>query len=771
MSIRRYRIAVVLLLAIVHASIGYRDATPDDRPAAVTGSYDSLSADRGAAAVPNIVTFRFIDEETGLPTPVRVGIFTQLGVPVPPSPPDRYLYQDLGNQSYFYCGGSINLGMRSGLYTVCVSKGFEYRPVAFQTFISRSDQITIVLKRMLSMAAEGWYAGDTHTHMLHEPVNYRLLPADLLLAIEAEDLHFANVMEEFEQFTGRPYYIEPDRILFFSREYRNPHFGHLSLLGITEWLFTEGGCWGISGVACGKTLNSVIASRVHEQPGAIVIATHPFPSTFYGDLSEWPGGGIARGMPIDLVEGSIDAIDILCYSHLPPPEGVDEYFHALNAGFQIPASAGSDAGLSKAHSFPPGGYRLYAYIDRSSGSLDADSWIRAVKRGRSFITNYPLFETFQLADSGIGAAIETDEPFLSGSVRVRCAAPLERVDIIGDGMIIGALFPEPGSDSTRISGAFSIATDSIRWIVARAIGSHRAWNIVGAPGLFAQTNPIYIERSNLPSGFLHPAKQAAADHFLFRLSQLRAFFDQAGYFPANSRAAFDSALAVSNHYFNALVPDPPSASVLVWPAAHPDSAMHSTLPTLTPTFRWKRSFDPDPLDTIAYRLLYGTDSTFETGSTMIVSSDTFYTVPEEHTLVNQTRYFWKVVACDNSGLETESIPALSAFLTDIHATGEGGRPPAGAWELAPAWPNPFNPDVIVAYTVPADGNRHRLDVVDVRGTLVRSLYSGSRSRGSYEARWDGRDESGTPVASGVYFIRLHSPEAGISMARKLVLLK
>jgi hypothetical protein len=88
--------------------------------------------------------------------------------------------------------------------------------------------------------------------------------------------------------------------------------------------------------------------------------------------------------------------------------------------------------------------------------------------------------------------------------------------------------------------------------------------------------------------------------------------------------------------------------------------------------------------------------------------------------------------------------------------------------LRPNFPNPFNPSTTIEYALPARG-RVRLRVYDARGTIVRTLVDGVENAGSRRATWDGRDESGAAVASGVYFCRIDA--AGTSLSRKMTLLK
>jgi hypothetical protein len=74
-------------------------------------------------------------------------------------------------------------------------------------------------------------------------------------------------------------------------------------------------------------------------------------------------------------------------------------------------------------------------------------------------------------------------------------------------------------------------------------------------------------------------------------------------------------------------------------------------------------------------------------------------------------------------------------------------------ELGSARPNPFGAGTIVPYTQPREGTA-RLTIFDVQGRRVRTLELGSKSAGHHEARWDGANEQGFPLAAGVYWLRL-----------------
>lgn len=88
--------------------------------------------------------------------------------------------------------------------------------------------------------------------------------------------------------------------------------------------------------------------------------------------------------------------------------------------------------------------------------------------------------------------------------------------------------------------------------------------------------------------------------------------------------------------------------------------------------------------------------------------------------------------------------------------------------LAPNHPNPFNPATTISYEVAREG-QVQLEVFDLSGSRVRTLVDGVVAAGAHTALWDGRDDAGSPVASGTYFCRLTA--AGEVAARKMTLIK
>ncbi|MEE9269408.1 MAG: choice-of-anchor B family protein [Candidatus Krumholzibacteria bacterium] len=95
------------------------------------------------------------------------------------------------------------------------------------------------------------------------------------------------------------------------------------------------------------------------------------------------------------------------------------------------------------------------------------------------------------------------------------------------------------------------------------------------------------------------------------------------------------------------------------------------------------------------------------------------------------------------------------------------RAPVG-FALNQNFPNPFNPTTTITYTLESAGNVV-LTVYDAAGRRIRTLLNGVQGAGAQTATWNGRDNRGHRVASGVYFYRLEA--GGASDTRRMVFLK
>ncbi len=81
--------------------------------------------------------------------------------------------------------------------------------------------------------------------------------------------------------------------------------------------------------------------------------------------------------------------------------------------------------------------------------------------------------------------------------------------------------------------------------------------------------------------------------------------------------------------------------------------------------------------------------------------------------------------------------------------------------LEQVYPNPFNQSANIVFSLP-EPEKISLNIVDMRGRMVYSLYSGTASRGRHVITWNGTNQTGMSAASGLYFVRLETDKQLIS---------
>ncbi len=89
--------------------------------------------------------------------------------------------------------------------------------------------------------------------------------------------------------------------------------------------------------------------------------------------------------------------------------------------------------------------------------------------------------------------------------------------------------------------------------------------------------------------------------------------------------------------------------------------------------------------------------------------------------------------------------------------------------LGQNYPNPFNPQTSISYEL-NETSKVTLEVMNLRGQLVKTLVNGTREAGTHSVTWDGKNLQGVTVSSGIYFYRLRT-DNGFNKTRKMVLLK
>jgi len=132
---------------------------------------------------------------------------------------------------------------------------------------------------------------------------------------------------------------------------------------------------------------------------------------------------------------------------------------------------------------------------------------------------------------------------------------------------------------------------------------------------------------------------------------------------------------------------------------------------------------------------------------------------------NHLYYYWlESVAVDGT---LEYAGPIMVVIGDPNA-----EPPTPvipvATALLSAFPNPFNPQTNLRYSLKDAGNV-KIEVYNARGQLIRSFTRNHEVPGFYSVVWDGKDSKGNHVSSGVYFYRMSSGK--YSATRKMMLMK
>ena len=144
-------------------------------------------------------------------------------------------------------------------------------------------------------------------------------------------------------------------------------------------------------------------------------------------------------------------------------------------------------------------------------------------------------------------------------------------------------------------------------------------------------------------------------------------------------------------------------------------------------------------------------------------------LPGSSNLNHGTVYYWWVQALDNHNAESGFSDGTAHFVSAVTtAVGmEEGRTPSLVF-LSGSWPNPFSHTTLMEFGMPVPGPV-TLQVFDVQGKRVRRLVHKNYKSGIHRISWDGRDDRGHNLPSGVYFCRLET--SGKVKTVKMVLIR
>ena len=138
-----------------------------------------------------------------------------------------------------------------------------------------------------------------------------------------------------------------------------------------------------------------------------------------------------------------------------------------------------------------------------------------------------------------------------------------------------------------------------------------------------------------------------------------------------------------------------------------------------------------------------------------------------------------------SGYKTRQVAAMNElryFISNINKTysidsnsvitsaDECGLlfPEPGSFKLCQNYPNPFNPSTVISFSLPSD-DRAEIAIYNVTGQRVRLLVSTEMKAGMHDVSWDGRNDAGNSLPSGIYFYRMRT--SSFNEVKKLIMIK
>lgn len=177
---------------------------------------------------------------------------------------------------------------------------------------------------------------------------------------------------------------------------------------------------------------------------------------------------------------------------------------------------------------------------------------------------------------------------------------------------------------------------------------------------------------------------------------------------------------------------------------------------------WKYVENESYANPLGFRVYFGTDpDSLSQHGTFIEYEEgkENYSMNRGHAphLLYKTTYYWKVVPTtkengEGEGYDAEDCPVW-CFTTEEEETSVEDIVPALITELKQNYPNPFNPETAIEFNIQKDTEAN-LSIYNIKGQIVKTLHSGLIKAGEHRIIWNGNDEHGREVSSGIYFYRL-----------------
>ncbi len=370
------------------------------------------------------------DAVTGMLSPCTVTITDATG---------KLVIDNESFRSGFRCTGQFTKRLPPGRTKVRVTRGFETQAIEQELDLAagRETETSFVLQRIVDLRQRGWYAGDSHVHMLH---GERTIPVTfdfVALTARSDDLQYLSLAQAWEMEHPTPEALQaelrrrltPDCLLTWNLEAPKNYYkgdaarclGHCWNLGMRGRtpegrdvieLLMDASAWDYESDKP-TYANFESHALIHAQGGA-VFYTHParwWTGTWggkggYPKVERMRVSNMAVELPLDTVLGpTFDGLDVITGpGELEANEKAFQLWAMLlNHGYRLAATGSSDACFDRPGGAVPGVPRIYTFVP---GGFTMAKVTRATAAGRTFVTTGPLLLA-TIDDEPPGSAFRT----------------------------------------------------------------------------------------------------------------------------------------------------------------------------------------------------------------------------------------------------------------------------------------------------------------------------------------------------------------------------
>jgi TolB protein len=473
-----------------------------------------------------------VETDDGQPTSARVSMTDETG---------RFCWQagtvhaddsfDRGERQferhYVYVNPSEEFVVPTGRVTLETSKGPGYhldkRTIEIAAGETKEIRITLQPLQLPWNSGEYWTSADLHVHMNYGGT-YQNDPEWLRTIASGEGVQFVNNLAvnkeqrfpdiEFVDFTANSENQSGARIVQ-GQEFHTSYWGHRGILNLKDHLLLPGYA-GYPNTAAASLfpMNADVYDMAHAQ-GALVGAVHPFDEV--PDPFAIPAQRITDELPVDVALRKLDYIEIVGFSDHKSTAAV--WYKLLNLGFKLPAGGGTDATTN--YAAPIRGQVGFdrVYVRTPAWPVNLETWMDALKQGRSFATNGPLIE-FTLGSKIVGSELKFDAPQTAVPfvAKLRSFVPVDHLEVVCNGQVAQSLKLEGARDAADATGTLPLRDSG--WCLLRA-GSDKAEYPVMDNYAYATTSPVYVTIAGKP-----PYSKEDADYFKAWINRTIEITDQ-----------------------------------------------------------------------------------------------------------------------------------------------------------------------------------------------------------------------------------------------------